>query len=149
MLSLHDLCSEIQITILKFVLQPSDLPKTSTAEDFPFSKSIIPYIVPYNPLNVASEGIIQTDHHFRALGLEILFQETAYAPICLYARWFYQLRFLDLYTHVGYRPCYFKRRILLSEPTPFLRISYWTRLVLALRLSRYEINGNLEILSRL
>src|SRR5437016_4005018 len=110
--SLLGVCAEIQIIILKFILQPPDLPN-SLRKDFPFSKSIIPYVVPYSPLSISGEGILYVNRYFRTLGLKILFADTAYAPICLCVRWFDQLRFLDFYTYVGYRACSLKRQILL------------------------------------
>jgi hypothetical protein len=151
---LLELCPEMQITILKYLLQPPNPSETLGRKDFPFSKSIIPYVVPYSPFRVSREGILRVNHYFRIMGLGILFQDKAYAPVCLCVRWFDRLRFLDLYAHVGYLACSYKRQILLSpsEPTlelPFLGISNWTRLVLPMKMFSFRTASELRTLSRL
>jgi hypothetical protein len=152
---LLQLCSETHITILSFALQPPDLVETLRRDDFPFSKSAIPYVVPYSPLKVAKEeGILRVNRHFRALGLEILFKDAVYAPVCLCVRWFHRLSYLDLYAQVAYRACAYRRQILLSQferiwEKPFLGISYWTRLVLPMKASRSRIDTELQALARL
>ena len=139
--------------ILSFVLQPPDLVETLRRDNFPFSKSVIPYVVPYSPLRVAKEeGILRVNRHFRTLGLEILFKDAAYAPVCICARWFHRPSYLDLYAQVAHRACAYKRQILLSQyertwEKPFLGISYWTRLVLPMKASR--IGTELQTLARL
>jgi hypothetical protein len=136
-------------------LQPPDLVETLRRDDFPFSKSVIPYVVPYSPLKVArEEGILGVNRYFRTLGLEILFKDAAYAPVCLCVRWFHRLSYLDLYAQVAYRACSYKRQILLSRfertwEKPFLGISYWTRLVLPMKAQRSEMDTELQTLARL
>jgi hypothetical protein len=152
--SLLRVCVEVQIIILKLVMQPHGLPQSSLHKNFPFLESPIPYVVPYSPLSTSGEGILHANRYFRTLGLKVLFAETAYAPICLCVRWFDRLEFLDRYAHVGYRACRLTRQILLSpsEPTlemPFLGISSWTRLVLPMKVSRCGIDAELQTLSRL
>jgi hypothetical protein len=152
---LLQLCSDVQITILSFALQPPDLVETPRRDDFPFLKSVIPYVVPYSPLKVAKEeGILRVNRHFRTLGLEILFKDAAYAPVCLCVRWFHRLSYLNRYAPVAYRACAYERQILLSpfERTwekPFLGISYWTRLVLPMKASRSSIDTEIQTLARL
>jgi hypothetical protein len=100
------------------------------------------------------EGILRVNRHFRTLGLEILFKDAAYAPVCLCVRWFHRPSYLHLYAQVAYRACAYRRQILLSpfERTwekPFLGISYWTRLVLPMKASRSGIDTELQTLARL
>ena len=151
---IRPLCPEMQTTILEFLLQPHDLSKILPRRDFPFSKSIIPYVIPYSPFGVSSEGILYVNHHFRNLGLRILFRDKAYAPIYLCVRWFDRLSYIDLYAHVGYRACSYKRQILVSpsEPTlelSFLGISSWKRLVLPMKMPASGTASELQTLSRL
>jgi hypothetical protein len=152
---LLQLCSEVHVTILSFTLQPPELAEILQRDDFPFSKSVIPYVVPYSPLKVAKEeGILRVNRHFRTLGLEILFKDAAYAPVCLCVRWFHRLSYLDLYAQVAYRACSYRRQILLSQfertwEMPFLGISYWRRLVLPMKAPRSGIDTELQTLARL
>lgn len=151
---LLDLCSEIQVTILKFLLQPAEPSENIVRKNLPFSESIIPYHVPDSPFSVSREGILQINRHFRMLGLRVLFQNGAYTPVCLCVRWFDQLKYLSLYGHVGYRACSYKHQILLSpsESTlelPFLGISEWTRLVLPMKISRSTTKAELQTISLL
>jgi hypothetical protein len=152
--SLLDLCHEMQVTTLQFLLQPAELSENLVRSRLPFSESIIPYHVPDSPFSVSREGILQVNRHFRTLGLRILFQNRAYTPVCLCVRWFDQLKYLSLYGHVGYRACSYKHQILLSpsESTlelPFLGISEWTRLVLPMKISRSTTKAELRTISLL
>jgi hypothetical protein len=52
--SLLGVCVDVQTVILKFIIQPYDLPNSSLHKDFPPSESIIPYAVP-----------LQSTEHFR------------------------------------------------------------------------------------
>src|SRR5271156_3113937 len=152
--SLLDLCREMQVIILQFLLQPVELSENLGRKSLPFSESTIPYHISDSPFSVSREGILQVNRHFRTLGLRVLFQNRAYTPVCLCVRWFDQLKYLSLYGHVGYRACSYKHQILLSpfESTlelPFLGISEWTRLVLPMKISRSATKAELRTISLL
>jgi hypothetical protein len=151
--SLLGVCVDVQIVILKFAMQPYDLPNSSLHKALPFPESIIPYVVPYSPLSTSGKGVLHVNRYFRTLGLKVLFAETDYAPICLCVRRFDQLLFLDRYAQVGYRACCLKRQILLSPSKltleiPFLGISNRARLVLPMKISRCGIGAELQTLPR-
>jgi hypothetical protein len=134
--------------ILKFIMQPDDLPQKLLHKNFPFSESPIPYVVLYSLLSTLCEDILHVNRYFRILGLKVLFAETAYTLICLCVRWYDQLGFLDLYEDVGHRACRLKPQILLSPSNPILEkpllgISNWTRLILPMKISRCGIDAEL------
>jgi hypothetical protein len=122
--SLLELCYDMQVTVLQFLLQPAELSENLLRKNLPFSESMIPYHVPESPFGVSREGILQVNHHFRTLRLRILFQNRAYTPVCLCVRWFDQLKYLRLYGHVGYRACSYKRQILLSSSESTLELPF-------------------------
>ena len=102
---------------------------------------------PGSPLNRSGEGILGTNRHFRRLGLEVLFGNQDYAPVCLCVRWRFSL--LNLYLD---QPFLSKRHNLLSLTEKTLELSlpgirYWTRLVLPMRVQWPKINQDLRIIS--
>jgi hypothetical protein len=113
---------EIQIMILNFILQPSPSHVRLRKGEFPLSESIVSYQVSYSAFCQSQEGILMTDHRFRYLGLQVLFENQSYAPICLRVNWARQLRLLNICDQMQYRSGDIRRSILpsftLQTPDP-------------------------------